>query len=100
LTAWVRDPVAVAWLQLFQAFTFPLFYSAAVQYLFRIVPEEWRATGQTVLAVLFFGVSGIAASYAGGWLFEALGGSRMYLVMAGVAAAAFGFSLISAKRRG
>jgi PPP family 3-phenylpropionic acid transporter len=98
-TAWVREPAAVAWLQLFQALTFPLFYSAAIQYLFRIVPEEWRATGQTALAVTFFGVSGIAASYAGGWLFEAFGGAGMYRIMAGVAAVAFCFSLASARRR-
>ncbi|MBD0383688.1 MFS transporter [Paenibacillus sedimenti] len=79
LSAWITDPHWLTYLQLLQIFTFPVFYSAAIQYLYRIVPEEWKATGQTVLALLFFGVSGIVASYLGGWAYEILGGQQLYL---------------------
>ncbi|WP_052088149.1 MFS transporter [Paenibacillus wynnii] len=79
LSAWITDPHLLVYLQILQLLTFPVFYSAAIQYLYRIVPEEWRATGQTVLALLFFGVSGILASYAGGALYEAFGGKILYL---------------------
>ncbi|MCL6603713.1 MAG: MFS transporter [Paenibacillus sp.] len=79
LTAWITDPHLLVYLQILQILTFPVFYSAAIQYLYRIVPEEWRATGQTVLALLFFGVSGILASYAGGAIYEAFGGQTLYL---------------------
>ncbi|ANE46878.1 MFS transporter [Paenibacillus swuensis] len=93
LSAWVKDPQILIYLQLLQALSFPVFYSAAIQYLYRIVPEEWRATGQTVLAILFFGVSGIASSYLGGWYYDSFGGESMYLLMAGLSAVGLGFSL-------
>lgn len=81
VSAWITDPYVLAFLQLLQLLTFPVFYSAAIQYLYRIVPDEWRATGQTVLALLFFGVSGIIASYAGGALYQALGGQALFLII-------------------
>ncbi|GGI43960.1 putative transporter YwbF [Paenibacillus marchantiophytorum] len=94
LSAWVTDPHVLVYLQLFQTFTFPIFYSAAIQYLYRIVPEEWRATGQTVLALLFFGVSGIVASYIGGWFYESFGGKPLYLWISGMSFIGLLFSLI------
>ncbi|MFH5184363.1 MFS transporter [Paenibacillus sp. TAB 01] len=93
ISAWITDPQSLVLVQILQTFTFPVFYSAAIQYLYRIVPEEWRATGQTVLALLFFGVSGIAASYAGGWLYELLGGHTLYLVISSISLVGLLFSL-------
>jgi len=93
ISAWITDPQSLVFVQILQTFTFPVFYSAAIQYLYRIVPEEWRATGQTVLALLFFGVSGIAASYAGGWLYELLGGHTLYLVISSISLVGLLFSL-------
>lgn len=81
ISAWITDPNWLAYIQLLQIFTFPVFYTAAIQYLYSIVPVEWRATGQTVLALLFFGVSGILASFAGGALYQAFGGKAMYLTI-------------------
>jgi PPP family 3-phenylpropionic acid transporter len=81
VSAWVTEPHILAYLQVLQILTFPLFYSSAIQYLYRIVPEEWRATGQTVLALLFFGVSGIIASYAGGTIYKTFGGQTLYLTI-------------------
>ncbi|MFB5681039.1 MFS transporter [Paenibacillus terreus] len=95
LTAWIADPQWLAILQILQIATFPVFYSAAIQYIYSIVPEEWRATGQTVLALLFFGISGIVASYAGGALYEAFGGRVLYLSVSAMslAGAVIGFVL-------
>jgi MFS transporter, PPP family, 3-phenylpropionic acid transporter len=81
-SAWITEPHLLAYLQVMQLLTFPIFYSAAIQYLYRIVPIEWRATGQTVLALLFFGVSGILASYIGGAIYGAFGGKVFYLTIA------------------
>ncbi|NBD26581.1 MFS transporter [Paenibacillus glycinis] len=94
LSAWITDPHAMTYLQLLQVFTFPILYSAAIQYLYRIVPDEWKATGQTVLALVFFGVSGIVASYGGGWLYQRLEGHGFYLLLSGMSLAAFLFSLV------
>ncbi|MFE4133685.1 MFS transporter [Peribacillus sp. YIM B13482] len=84
VSAWITDPHLLAYLQVMQLLTFPIFYSAAIQYLYRIVPVEWRATGQTVLALLFFGVSGIIASYIGGAIYGAFGGKTLYLFISSI----------------
>lgn len=94
LSAWITDPHALTYLQLLQVVTFPIFYSAAIQYLYRIVPEEWKATGQTVLALLFFGVSGIVASYGGGWLYDHAHGKAFFLLLSAMSMAALLFSLV------
>lgn len=93
-SAWIEDPPLLAYLQLLQLLTFPVFYSAAIQYLYRIVPVEWRATGQTVLALLFFGVSGIIASFAGGALYEAFGGRTLFLTISGMSLAGTLFGIV------
>ncbi|WP_379138412.1 MFS transporter [Paenibacillus sp. sgz500958] len=94
LSAWISDPHLLVYLQILQVFTFPVFYSAAIQYLYRIVPSEWRATGQTVLALLFFGVSGILASYAGGAIYQAFGGQTLFLTISAMSFAGMVFGLI------
>ena len=80
-SAFVASPVTLTLLQILQMLTFPIFYTAAIQYLYRIMPREWRATGQTVLALLFFGLSSIIASYAGGFIYKAVGGQNLYLII-------------------
>ncbi|MED4689544.1 MFS transporter [Peribacillus frigoritolerans] len=94
VSAWITDPQLLAYLQVMQLLTFPIFYSAAIQYLYRIVPVEWRATGQTVLALLFFGVSGIIASYIGGAIYGAYGGKTLYLFISSISFIGMVFALI------
>lgn len=80
-SAFVTSPVSLTLVQILQMVTFPIFYTAAIQYLYQIMPKEWRATGQTVLALLFFGLSGIIASYAGGYIYNELGGHMFYFII-------------------
>ncbi|CAH0231929.1 putative 3-phenylpropionic acid transporter [Peribacillus simplex] len=94
VSAWITDPQLLAYLQVMQLLTFPIFYSAAIQYLYRIVPVEWRATGQTVLALLFFGVSGIIASYIGGAIYGAFGGKTLYLFISSISFIGMVFALV------
>ncbi|KRE90239.1 MFS transporter [Paenibacillus sp. Soil766] len=94
ISAWVTDPQVLVAIQLLQTFTFPIFYSAAIQYLYQIVPEEWRATGQTVLAIIFFGVSGIVASYLGGWFYQAFGVHTLFIWVSVLSFSGFMLSLV------
>lgn len=94
VSAFVVDPQILALVQVLQMLTFPIFYTAAIQYLYRIVPTEWRATGQTILALLFFGVSGIIASYAGGVLYDTVSGQNFYFVLASISLISTIFGLI------
>lgn len=78
LSSVIATPYGLVALQLFQGFTFVIFYVGALQYLYRIVPDQWKSTGQTVLTATFFGVSGIIGSSAGGWFIDEFGGESMY----------------------
>ena len=80
-SGFVTSPVVLTLLQVLQMLTFPIFYTAAIQYLYQIMPKEWRATGQTVLALLFFGLSSIIASYVGGFLYTGFGGHSFYFII-------------------
>lgn len=99
LCAVAPSPEWVVFLQLSQGVTFVIFYTATIQYLYRIIPEEWKATGQTVLAVLFFGISGIIGSIIGGWVFQKFGGDVLYAAMGFFSLAAFGYSLYLGKSK-
>ena len=98
-TIFVTDPLAVTILQVLQMLTFPIFYTAAIQYLYRIVPKEWRATGQTILALLFFGLSGIAASYIGGFVYEEFGGRIFYSILSAMSFIGFAFGSMLSLRK-
>ncbi|MEK4508790.1 MFS transporter [Paenibacillus sp. FSL K6-2524] len=100
ISVWITDPYLLAYLQVLQLLTFPIFYSAAIQYLYRIVPEEWRATGQTVLALLFFGVSGIIASYAGGAIYQTLGAQALFLIISVMSFIGMLFGLVLTRKYG
>lgn len=93
LSGLVESPVMLAMIQLLQMLTFPIYYTAAIQYLYQIVPREWRATGQTVLALLFFGISGIISSSVGGFLYHSYGGHIFYYTIAGISFIAGGFGV-------
>lgn len=101
-SGFVTSPWVLTGLQVLQMLTFPVFYTAAIQYLYHIMPREWRATGQTVLALLFFGLSGIVASYVGGYVYHAFGGQVLYFSIAAMSLAGFifGICLIIFKRKG
>lgn len=100
LCALVPTAEWVVYLQLMQGVTFVIFYTATIQYLYKIIPEEWKATGQTVLAVLFFGISGIIGSIAGGWLFQYGGGEALYFAMGICSLIALGYSIVLWKSKG
>lgn len=101
LTGFIDDPKMIVMLQVLQMLTFPVYYTAAIQYLYRIMPREWRSTGQTVLALLFFGVSGIISSYIGGIMYNDFGGTTFYYVIAVISfiAAIYGTVLVLRSRK-
>ncbi|WP_256761133.1 MFS transporter [Cohnella sp. WQ 127256] len=78
LSSIIGTPYGLVGLQVFQGVTFVLFFVGAMQYLYRIVPDQWKSTGQTVLTATFFGVSGIIGSTFGGWLMDEYGGALLY----------------------
>ncbi|WP_307725576.1 MFS transporter [Kurthia sibirica] len=101
LSGIVESPYALIAVQVLQMVTFPIFYTAAIQYLYQIVPAEWRATGQTILALLFFGISGIISSALGGYIYTIFGGHIFYYMLSIISTIAFlyGVALVIRQHR-
>lgn len=98
LSSLIENPYGLVGLQVFQGFTFVLFYVGALQYLYRIVPEQWKSTGQTVLTATFFGVSGIIGSTLGGWQLDQFGGAALYRGMAVISLLGFALGVYLVKK--
>jgi len=98
LSSLIGNAYGLVALQVFQGFTFVIFYVGALQYLYRIVPEQWKSTGQTAMTVTFFGISGIVGSSLGGWVLDEYGGSVLYRGMAGLAVVGLILGLYMARR--
>ncbi|MBI3084877.1 MAG: MFS transporter [candidate division NC10 bacterium] len=81
------DPVALLLIQLTHAFTFGVFYLAAVQSVDMLVPEGLRATAQGVFASVVFGLSTLLGNAVSGFLYEPLGMAWLYAAAAALASA-------------
>ena len=63
---------------------FALLTIGIVYYMDQIAPKHLRSTYQTVTYSVYFGLSGIAGNYVGGWVIDNIGFRTMYQVGAGV----------------
>ncbi|WP_409345720.1 MFS transporter [Paenibacillus sp. MBLB4367] len=86
--ALVDDPFILMILQASHMITFAVFWVVAVQYTVRLVPEELRSTGQSLLSAVFLGLAGLTGGYVGGIIQDAWNGSGMYMAGAFLAAVA------------
>ncbi len=86
--ALIASPIVITFLQLSHGITFAAFWSVAVLYPTKLIPDHMRSTGQSLLAAVFIGVAGILGGLVGGWIQELFSWSAMYLFGAATAAAA------------
>jgi len=70
--------LSVIAIQLLQGITFPLYLIGAMQYLYKIVPEQIKASGITILTSLGFGLGGFIGNLGGGVLLERHGVYFLY----------------------
>jgi PPP family 3-phenylpropionic acid transporter len=87
-TALAHGQLAVALVQLAQAFTFAAFHVAALGLLARLVPPESSTGGQALYGMVGFGIGGTVGITLAGLLVDRLGTSAVFGVEAVVAAAA------------
>ncbi|MGO4275601.1 MFS transporter, partial [Paenibacillus sp. TAF58] len=78
------DPWVLIGLQTTHMVTFAVLWIVAVQYVVRLLPEQFGSTGQSILAMVFMGLAGIIGGSVGGWLSEQWGGASMYVFASGV----------------
>ncbi|MFS0752687.1 MFS transporter [Oceanobacillus sp. 1P07AA] len=81
LYASAMDPMMIIGLQFLHGLTFGVFYTAAFDYVTRLIPSFLQSTGHLVFFSVYFGLSGIIGSLAGGSLVDVFGGSSMYTLM-------------------
>ncbi|MFD0698589.1 MFS transporter [Paenibacillus sp. GCM10027628] len=92
LYSFISDPWMLIALQGTAMFTFAVMWIVSVQYVVRLLPEQFGSTGQSILAMVFLGLAGIIGGSVGGLLSDTWGGSSMYVfgtIMASIAACLF-----------
>jgi MFS transporter, PPP family, 3-phenylpropionic acid transporter len=89
LLSYIEDPVYVIGLQLMHSVTFGIFFSTALRYMTHLIPDEYRASGQALYAIVWAGIAGVISGTAGGAFFQAHGYQAFYSVASMLAAAAF-----------
>lgn len=72
-------PIILLLTQLFHSITFALFHVTAVNYISKIVGEEFRATGQNLYASTI-SISTVFSSLIGGMIYDNYGGSTLYIL--------------------
>jgi PPP family 3-phenylpropionic acid transporter len=81
LCAVIQDAQILVLLQMMHGVTFAVFYATSLHYLYGMIPDEWKATGQSVFSACFFGISGIVGSFLGGIIFDKWSGMHLYGAM-------------------
>ncbi|GAV14543.1 major facilitator superfamily MFS1 [Paenibacillus sp. NAIST15-1] len=87
-------------LQGLHSITYACFWALAIEFVVQLLPQKLAATGQSLLGMVFFGLSGLAGGVIGGALQESYGGNVMYSIGFVLALlGTFGFMLWNRKDR-
>lgn len=70
LYSWVNDPQWAIAIELLHGISWSLFWVVCVESVNSLVPQQWRATGQSVLYAVYFGAGQIAGNFWTGWLYD------------------------------
>jgi PPP family 3-phenylpropionic acid transporter len=81
----VKDPQAAIAIEMLHGISWSLFWVVCVEYVNKLVREDWRATGQSVLYASYFGVGAIVGNFWTGYFRESnMKISEIFLLNAGV----------------
>jgi len=79
----VSQPGLIVWIQLLQGM-FGLFLVASVEHVNRLVPAEWRATGQSLFWMAYFSAGSIVGNSLSGYLYDQIGPRGMFRVSSAI----------------
>jgi len=88
LVAVSQVPLALIGTQLMHSISLGIFMVTAVRYLQQLIPDEYRASGQALYAVVWTGMAGFISGSAGGAIYDACGAQTLYFSTALLAALA------------
>ncbi len=95
----IRAPALAVAVELSHGLSFSLFLVSAVDYIHRLVPREWRATGQSLYTAAFFGAGSILGNAWAGYLYDHLGVQGMFRLNAGLIFAVALAALVALRQR-
>jgi PPP family 3-phenylpropionic acid transporter len=85
LYAVVDHPHAVIAIEILHGLSWSLFWVVCVEYVNRLVREDWRATGQSILYAAYFGLGAIIGNYwTAFWRDENLKIAEIFMINAGI----------------
>ena len=67
----IKDPHAAIFIEVLHGISWSLFWVVCVESVNKLVQEEWRATGQSILYASYFGVGAIVGNFWTGYLYDA-----------------------------
>ncbi|HRG07736.1 MAG TPA: MFS transporter [Cyclobacteriaceae bacterium] len=70
LYSWVNEPHWAIAIELLHGISWSLFWVVCVESVNGLVPQQWRATGQSVLYAVYFGAGQIVGNFWTGWLYD------------------------------
>ncbi len=71
--------------QVLHSLSFGLFYVICVNYVNEVTSDKFRATAQNLFTATYIGLGSIIGNLVGGWMFDNIGGDKMYLIWSIVA---------------
>ncbi|WP_230876123.1 MULTISPECIES: MFS transporter [Paenibacillus] len=85
MMSWIDNPLWVIVTQLMHSVSFGIFLFTAIRYIQMVIPDQYRASGQAVFAVIWSGVAGLLSGTIGGWIFNDFSPQTMYAFGSGLA---------------
>jgi PPP family 3-phenylpropionic acid transporter len=76
----IHNPAWIIAVQLLHSLTFGVFLITANRYISQIIPDEYRSSGQAIFAVAWSSIAGLISGMLGGWMYDAVGGSTVYVI--------------------
>ena len=81
----IKNPVAAIPIEMLHGFSWSLFWVVCVEYVNKLVKEEWRATGQSLLYASYYGVGIILGNFWTGYLADThMRVAEIFLLNAGI----------------
>jgi PPP family 3-phenylpropionic acid transporter len=81
----IKDPHLAIFIELLHGISWSLFWVVCVEYVNGLVPEDWRATGQSLLYAAYFGAGAIIGNLWTGFLYDSkMKMADIFLLNAGI----------------
>ena len=81
----VKNPQAAIFIELLHGISWSLFWVVCVEYVNKLVREDWRATGQSLLYAAYYGAGAIVGNFWTGYLYDTnMKIAEIFLLNAGI----------------